>query len=102
MNKNSFENMVRNCVFALRKLNEETEYYEDNKYYKVKPKESAAIENALKSECDAIEIYYNLMSSITDKKDRMTIQEIISDEENHKYLLEDMLKKYSKIPMAKD
>ncbi|MCK9543940.1 MAG: hypothetical protein M0R03_18120 [Novosphingobium sp.] len=63
---------------------------------------SELIEKNIKAEAEARMMYYELMQYITDEKDIETLEEIISDELNHTMLLNKMLKKYSKIPMAKD
>jgi len=93
-------NEITNSV--LRKLNEE-EFYNDNKIYSTPNlKLAELISNAIKSEADAIRIYLNLLQYTNDEEDINIIQELISDEENHKKMLENIMKKYNKIPSAKD
>jgi rubrerythrin len=59
------------------------------------------VSEALKSENDAIGIYLDILQYISDPDVISDIQEIISDEENHKIKLEKIMKKYNRIPAAK-
>lgn len=60
------------------------------------------IEKNIKGEADARMMYYELLQYLEDEKDVEVLEEIISDELNHTMLLNKMLKKYSKISIAKD
>jgi rubrerythrin len=98
--KKIIENILKDIF---KKLQEETEYYQDEKTYDTPNlKVAAEIEGAIESESDAIEIYLKLLEVITDKGDIKIVQEIISDEENHREKLLAMVKKYNKIPPSKD
>jgi rubrerythrin len=88
-------NKITNSV--LSKLNEEEKIYSTPNL-----KLAELISNAIKSEADAIRIYLNLLQYTSDEDDVADIQEIIQDEENHKVKLEKIMRKYNKIPPAKD
>jgi rubrerythrin len=89
---------------VFQKLSEESDkYYEDGNIYPTPNlKVAAAIENALKSESDAIEIYLKLLEIVTQKVDKKIIQSIVADEQNHREKLLEMVKKYNKIPPNND
>jgi rubrerythrin len=97
------KNIIEEIVKGVLKRLEEEKYYQDGKLYPMPNVDIAAhIEGAIKSESDAIEIYFNVLKYVKDKEDVKVIQEIIADEENHRKILMQMNKKYHKIPPAKD
>jgi len=71
----------------------------DTTNYKV----AAGIAANIADEAEAIQGYYELLSTIIDPNDILEIKEIISDEKNHAQKLKEILSKYDgNVPTATD